>query len=283
MKGPAPAAILVVRMLLKADFHIHTREDPHDFIRYTAVELLQEAARQGFQVLALTCHNKRIHTEELRRRAEDLGILLIPGVEAAIEGKHTLLLDMPYSRLRVRNFKHVRRHASRTAASSSRPIPFFPAPSASTASCARTSTCSTPSSSRTSTRGRFDFNQQGDRIRAAHGHPARRHLRLPPDLAAGDDLHADRRRREDDPRRLRGHPGRPGAGGDRAPAPPGRIREKWDGARPLRRAGGLRPGELDRRPDGAAKHAVERSRAAARLSRRCRCFGLPTRLLRSIE
>jgi predicted metal-dependent phosphoesterase TrpH len=114
-------------VLLKADFHIHTREDPHDFIRYTAVELLQEAARQGFQVLALTCHNKRIHTEDLRRRAEDLGILLIPGVEAAIEGKHTLLLDMPYSRLRVRNFKHVRA-MRKDGGLIIAPHPFFPAP-----------------------------------------------------------------------------------------------------------------------------------------------------------
>ena len=112
-------------MLLKADFHIHTREDPHDFIRYTAVELLQEAARQGFQVLALTCHNKRIHTDELRRRAEDLGILLIPGVEAAIEGRHTLLLDMPYSRLRVRNFKHVRA-LKKDGGLVIAPHPFFP-------------------------------------------------------------------------------------------------------------------------------------------------------------
>jgi hypothetical protein len=114
-------------MILKADFHIHTREDPHDFIRYTAVELLLEAARQGFQVLALTCHNKRIHTEELRRRAEDVGILLIPGVEAAIEGKHTLLLDMPYSRLRVRSFKHVRA-LKRDGGLVIAPHPFFPAP-----------------------------------------------------------------------------------------------------------------------------------------------------------
>ena len=114
-------------MLLKADFHIHTREDPHDFIRYTAVELLAEAARQGFEVLALTCHNKRIHTEELRKRAEDLGILLIPGVEAAIEGKHTLLLDMPYSRLRVRNFKHVRA-LKKDGGLVIAPHPFFPAP-----------------------------------------------------------------------------------------------------------------------------------------------------------
>jgi predicted metal-dependent phosphoesterase TrpH len=114
-------------MLLKADFHIHTREDPHDFIRYTAVELLQEASRQGFQVIALTCHNKRIHTEELRRRAADLGILLIPGVEAAIEGKHTLLLDMPYSRLKVRTFSHVRA-LKRDGGLVIAPHPFFPAP-----------------------------------------------------------------------------------------------------------------------------------------------------------
>lgn len=114
-------------MLLKADFHIHTREDPHDFIRYTAVELLEEAARQGFQVIALTCHNKRIHTEELRRRAADLGIVLIPGVEAAIEGKHTLLLDMPYSRLRVRTFSHVRT-LKRDGGLVIAPHPFFPAP-----------------------------------------------------------------------------------------------------------------------------------------------------------
>ena len=114
-------------MLLKADFHVHTREDPHDFIRYTAVELLQEASRQGFQVLALTCHNKRIHTEDLRRRAEDLGILLIPGVEAAIEGKHTLLLDMPYRRLKVRTFAHVRA-LRRDGGLVIAPHPFFPAP-----------------------------------------------------------------------------------------------------------------------------------------------------------
>ncbi len=114
-------------MLLKADFHIHTREDPHDFIRYTAGELLVAAARQGFDVLALTCHNKRIHTEELRRRAEDLGILLIPGVEASIEGRHTLLLDMAYTRWGVRSFEHVRA-LRRDGGLVIAPHPFFPAP-----------------------------------------------------------------------------------------------------------------------------------------------------------
>ncbi|MGE0453858.1 MAG: PHP-associated domain-containing protein [Vicinamibacteria bacterium] len=114
-------------MLLKADFHTHTREDPHDFIRHTAVELLHEAKRQGFDVLAITCHNKRVHTRELARRAADLGILLVPGVEAAIEGKHTLLLDMPYARLGVRSFEDVRR-LKRDGGMVVAPHPFFPAP-----------------------------------------------------------------------------------------------------------------------------------------------------------
>ena len=114
-------------MLLKADFHTHSREDPHDFIRHTAVELIEEAARQGFDVLAITCHNKRIHTAELERRAADLGLLLIPGVEASIEGRHTLLLDMPYSRLKVRRFDDVRQR-KRDGGLVIAPHPFFPAP-----------------------------------------------------------------------------------------------------------------------------------------------------------
>jgi predicted metal-dependent phosphoesterase TrpH len=114
-------------LLLKADFHTHSREDPHDFIRHTALELIAEAARQGFDVLAITCHNKRIHSDELAERAAKLGVLLIPGVEAAIEGKHTLLLDMPYSRLRVRRFADVRR-LKRDGGLVIAPHPFFPAP-----------------------------------------------------------------------------------------------------------------------------------------------------------
>ena len=114
-------------MLLKADFHTHCREDPHDFIRYSAVQLLQEASKQGFGVLAITCHNRRLWSEDLRRRAEDLGILLIPGAEAAVCGKHTLLLDMPYTRRTVRTFDHVRR-LKEDGGFVIAPHPFFPAP-----------------------------------------------------------------------------------------------------------------------------------------------------------
>ena len=52
---------------------------------------------------------------------------MIPGVEAAIEGKHTLLLDLPYSRWGVRSFDDVRR-LRRDGGLVIAPHPFFPAP-----------------------------------------------------------------------------------------------------------------------------------------------------------
>ncbi len=52
---------------------------------------------------------------------------MIPGVEAAIQGKHTLLLDLPYSRWGVRSFDDVRR-LRRDGGLVIAPHPFFPAP-----------------------------------------------------------------------------------------------------------------------------------------------------------
>ena len=42
---------------LKADFHIHTAEDPLDRVPYTAQELILKAADEGFEVLAITNHH----------------------------------------------------------------------------------------------------------------------------------------------------------------------------------------------------------------------------------
>ena len=242
-------------MLLKADFHIHTREDPHDFIRYTAVELLAEAARQGFEVLALTCHNKRIHNEDLRRRAEDLGILLIPGVEAAIEGKHTLLLDMPYTRLRVRNFKHVRA-LKRDGGLVIAPHPFFPAPKCLNGKGAGTWTCSTPSSSRTSIRAPSTSTA---RRWPTRGRWTSRWWGLPTATASGSSgcgtpvVDADEKSLGGG---LRRHPGRPRARRHRAfaavPARPRRL-----GARRPPCFGPLRPLLLPSVGDSEAQsHAV---------------------------
>jgi len=79
---------------LKADLHIHTQEDPKDKVKYTAKQLIDEAWRQKFDVLAITNHNMVLYDDYLGKYALDKGILLIPGIEMKIEGKHIILLNV---------------------------------------------------------------------------------------------------------------------------------------------------------------------------------------------
>lgn len=81
--------------MLKADLHIHTREDPVDsWISYSAKDLVKYAAKLRYNVLAVTNHNRIFYNSMLSSYAKKHGILLIPGVEANIEGKEVLLLNV---------------------------------------------------------------------------------------------------------------------------------------------------------------------------------------------
>ncbi|MQY59231.1 MAG: hypothetical protein GH144_06450, partial [Clostridia bacterium] len=77
---------------LKADLHLHTKEDPKDKVKYTAKQLIDEAWRQKFDVLAITNHNMVLYDDYLKKYALDKGIVLIPGIEVKVEGKHIILL-----------------------------------------------------------------------------------------------------------------------------------------------------------------------------------------------
>lgn len=80
---------------LKADFHIHTAEDPLDRVPYTAQELILKAADEGFEVLAITNHLCRTFNHKLFSFARNLGILLIPGMETTVQDRHVLVLNPP--------------------------------------------------------------------------------------------------------------------------------------------------------------------------------------------
>lgn len=80
---------------LKADLHLHTREDPCDPVLYTARELIAQAADQGFEVLSITNHNLRTFDRDLFHFARERGILLIPGMEITIQDRHVLVLNPP--------------------------------------------------------------------------------------------------------------------------------------------------------------------------------------------
>ena len=82
--------------MLKAEMHTHIKGDPIDrFIRYSAYELIDNAQQKGYDVLSITCHNKFFWDQEVEKYAKDKGIVLIPGIEKNINGKHTLIYNPP--------------------------------------------------------------------------------------------------------------------------------------------------------------------------------------------
>jgi predicted metal-dependent phosphoesterase TrpH len=83
---------------LKIELHSHTDFDPLDQIDYSAYQLIDEVARQGFEALAITCHDALQWSQSLADYAASAGVLLIPGVEATIEGKHVLIYGLEHFR-----------------------------------------------------------------------------------------------------------------------------------------------------------------------------------------
>jgi len=82
--------------MLKAEFHIHTNGDPYDngFVSYTAKELIKVAAKQNFEVMSITNHNRVFFNNSLKDYARKKGILLIPGAEPLIQMKDVLLVNV---------------------------------------------------------------------------------------------------------------------------------------------------------------------------------------------
>jgi predicted metal-dependent phosphoesterase TrpH len=74
---------------LKAELHSHCSLDPVDYrvCRYSPEELIDAAASHGYEVLAITCHDLDIWTEDLSDYARNLGVTLIPGMEVTAERK----------------------------------------------------------------------------------------------------------------------------------------------------------------------------------------------------
>ena len=112
---------------LKVDLHIHTKEDKEDRISYSAYQLIDEAALRDFDALAITNHDTLTYSHELKSYAAARGIVLIPGVEATIRGKHILLVNMPFKNGSYNSFEDVfRQKAANNLVIA--PHPYFPGP-----------------------------------------------------------------------------------------------------------------------------------------------------------
>lgn len=95
---------------LKINFHLHTGQDPIDAIKHSEHELIDEAARLGYDAISITCHNALIFSDDLKTYAQKKGILLIPGIEKSILRKHVLIINAAVEAQKIKNFEDLREY-----------------------------------------------------------------------------------------------------------------------------------------------------------------------------
>jgi predicted metal-dependent phosphoesterase TrpH len=97
-------------VLVKADLHIHTSEDPKDkYIKHSAKELIDVASEKGIKVIAITLHEFVLPLDSLKSYANKRKVLLIQGVESKIEGKHVLIYNIsPEEYRQIKSFQDIR-------------------------------------------------------------------------------------------------------------------------------------------------------------------------------
>jgi hypothetical protein len=112
--------------VLKVELHAHSSDDPQDAIPHTTAQLIDRAARLGYQALAITLHDRQLDVRSYRSYAADRGITLIPGIERTIRGKHVLLLNFRRGAEDVTNFDELATLKVREPGLVIAPHPFFP-------------------------------------------------------------------------------------------------------------------------------------------------------------
>ena len=98
---------------LRAEMHTHSSDDPKDgYIAHSSRQLIDKAHAEGYDVLALTLHEKVLSGEKLaalQRYAKSRGIVLIAGCEARIGPKDVLLYNITEAeRSDIRTFDDLR-------------------------------------------------------------------------------------------------------------------------------------------------------------------------------
>ena len=98
-----------------------------DRIPYSTHQLIDRAAALGYDALAITLHDCQLDVQPLAAWAAERGIVLIPGIERTVEGRHVLLLNFPGDAVdHVRTFDDVRRLKQEHGGLVIAPHPYFP-------------------------------------------------------------------------------------------------------------------------------------------------------------
>ena len=98
--------------MLKTELHTHCNADPIDYkwVKYSPKDLVNEAIKKKFDVLAITCHNLVYTNKELKEYARKKGLLLLFGIERDIEERHTLLYNITQKEaMKINTFQDLKR------------------------------------------------------------------------------------------------------------------------------------------------------------------------------
>jgi predicted metal-dependent phosphoesterase TrpH len=112
--------------MLKVELHAHSADDPEDRVPHTTTQLIDRAARLGYHAIAITLHNRQLDLAAFAAHAAARGIVLIPGVERTIQGKHVLLLNFTARGSAVSTFDALARLRQAEAGLVVAPHPFYP-------------------------------------------------------------------------------------------------------------------------------------------------------------
>ena len=159
------------RRPLKVELHTHTSDDPVDRIPYSTKELVDRAVALGYDALAVTLHDRQLDLTPWQGYAGDRGLVLIPGVERTIEGKHVLLLNFPETQTDIRTFAELRALKRRGGGLIVAPHPFFPARSCLWRALERHADLFDAVEINAMFTRQLDFNRRAERWAAQHGKP----------------------------------------------------------------------------------------------------------------
>jgi predicted metal-dependent phosphoesterase TrpH len=116
--------------MLKVELHAHTDMDPADHIPHSTTDLIDRAAALGYGAIAVTLHDRYFDPSPWRTYAQEREIVLIPGIEKTIDGRHVLLINFPVSCTAVRSFDDIRQLKAEAHGLVVAPHPYFPVRSA---------------------------------------------------------------------------------------------------------------------------------------------------------
>jgi predicted metal-dependent phosphoesterase TrpH len=157
--------------MLKVEFHTHTSDDPVDRIPHTVTDLIDRAAALGYDAVAITLHERQLDLRPYASYAAELGIVLIPGVERTIRGKHVLLLNFERGADELQSFDDLARLKRRSSGLVVAPHPFFPAPSCLLSQLERHADLFDAVEYNAMFTRQLNFNRLAERWAARHGKP----------------------------------------------------------------------------------------------------------------